>query len=220
LTEAQSRKLQQVLVKMHFEKYATADVEYLKIAGQLTTTRVEPDKEMGKKLDLRSQSHILDKIQIVDASPLELTPRLPGLLDTLNFVEDPSAFLPLPAADVEIATKANIKDCLVAIGQLPKATIGQIAAGIVLRAWEAIGFAPGDRVLMGGAETFETVVRDKAWLTCKIPDGVSFAMTAAVLVQFITAWQCVHRLSWLTAGESVLILAAAGETGQAAIRVA
>src|SRR6202042_732269 len=57
-------------------------------------------------------------------------------------------------------------------------------------------------------------------MLARIPDGWSFAEAATVPVTFLTAYYGLVDLAGLRAGESVLIHAAAGGVGMAAVQIA
>jgi NADPH:quinone reductase-like Zn-dependent oxidoreductase len=57
-------------------------------------------------------------------------------------------------------------------------------------------------------------------MVAKIPDNVSFAEAASLPIAFITAYYSLIEVGRLNSGESVLIHAASGGVGQAAIQVA
>lgn len=82
-------------------------------------------------------------------------------------------------------------------------------------------FRPGQRVAaltrFGGYA--ETVVAPAASVF-RLPRAVSLAAAAALPVNFLTAWFCLYRLANVRRRESVLITAAAGGVGTAAVQLA
>lgn len=104
-------------------------------------------------------------------------------------------------------------------------TPGFEAAGVVIRAGKSISeWSPGQRV-MG------TVLRETcgcyaekavmpAWLLLPMPDRFTFEEGAAFPEVFITAYLALHVQGRVAAGESVLIHAAAGGVGTAAVQMA
>ena len=94
-------------------------------------------------------------------------------------------------------------------------------AGLVTRVGEDSCdlLLPGDRVVMSAAATFKTFSRGKAQHVFKIRDEMTFIEAASIPSQFGTAWQAVHELARLREGETILIHAGAGGTGQATIQV-
>ena len=79
----------------------------------------------------------------------------------------------------------------------------------------------GDRVmvLLGGGGYAERVVVPEA-LTMKIPDGLDFERAAAIPEAFLTAREALFVAGNLHGAESVLIHAAAGGVGSAAVQLA
>jgi len=98
---------------------------------------------------------------------------------------------------------------------------GAELAGVVLEVGDGVrGFAAGDRVLAAGttgafAERVVTPARD----TYALPDGMSFEEGAAFPVIYPTSYAgLVHRAD-LRAGETLLVHAAAGGVGLAAVQI-
>jgi NADPH:quinone reductase len=52
-----------------------------------------------------------------------------------------------------------------------------------------------------------------------IPDAVSDVQAAAVILNYVTAWQMIHRVAHVQAGETALVTAAAGGVGTAALQL-
>ena len=102
--------------------------------------------------------------------------------------------------------------------QLP-AIIGQEAAGVVVEAGFGAALQPGARVGYAGAlgayAEERLIPADKL---VRLPDGVSDADAAAVLLKGLTADMLLRRVHPLAAGEAILFNAAAGGVGQIAVR--
>ncbi|KAL8706496.1 MAG: hypothetical protein Q9201_000481 [Fulgogasparrea decipioides] len=156
---------------------------------------------------------------------LALTISSPGLLDTLHFADD-SAEKVLGADEVEIKVKAvgvNFKNVMVALGQLPDKSLGQECAGTVTRIGDGVRSAQlgvGDRVCCVTHGAFKTYARSHLSSVHKIPDGMTFTTAAALPVAFCTAYYSLHHVAGLKEGQCILIHAAAGGVGQAAIQLA
>ncbi|KAM0389205.1 hypothetical protein ACHAQC_009086 [Fusarium culmorum] len=172
--------------------------------------------------------HLHDDVQVTRLSnqdrPLRLTIGKPGLLDTLYFVDDERVLAPLADHEVEIQVKAtglNFRDVMASMALVPVKGLGQEASGIVLRTGrDATHLKPGDRVSTLDMGTHATVMRADHRVTVKIPDAMSFEEAAAVPVVHTTAYYALVRLAKLQRGQSVLIHAAAGGVGQAALQLA
>lgn len=105
-------------------------------------------------------------------------------------------------------------------GAPPPYTPGSEAAGVVLEADPASGFAPGDRVagiVFWGALAERCLVAPE--YTIRLPDSVSFAEGAAVYLNYSTAWYAYHRAA-VQPGQTVLVHGAAGGVGAAALDLA
>jgi NADPH:quinone reductase len=88
---------------------------------------------------------------------------------------------------------------------------------------EFAGVGPdGGRVvglLTGGGGYAEQVVAADA-LTWPIPDGVTDGAALAIVLQGVTAWHALRTCAHLSAGESVVVHAAAGGVGTIAVQLA
>jgi NADPH2:quinone reductase len=82
------------------------------------------------------------------------------------------------------------------------------------------GFATGQRVaaLTVYGAFAEYLVRG-AQHFLPIPDGVSDVEAAAIILNGVTAWQMVHRLAKVRAGQTALVTGAAGGVGTAALQL-
>ncbi len=96
------------------------------------------------------------------------------------------------------------------------AGLGTEAAGRVLAIGEGVaGFAPGDRVAYTGVPPGAYAER-RLWPAerlVRLPDGVSDETAAAAMLKGLTAWYLLRRSYRASAGDWVLLYAAAGGTG-------
>lgn len=156
--------------------------------------------------------------------PLKLTIKTPGLLDTFRWVEDELYYTELQEDWIEVQVKAvglNFKDVLVALGSLNERKLGVDAAGVVTRVGKAVtGLKPGDRVMTATCDAFATYVRFPAAGAIVMPENMSFEDAASMPLVFLTAYYALVTAGGLTKGETILIHAAAGGVGQAAIILA
>ena len=106
-------------------------------------------------------------------------------------------------------------------GPNPPYVPGLEVAGIIDAVGEGVGNDPGERVvaMVDGGGYAEYAIADAAGLL-PIPEGLSFEEGAGFPVQFLTAHNCLHEWGGLEADESVLIHAAAGGVGTAAVQIA
>jgi NADPH:quinone reductase-like Zn-dependent oxidoreductase len=146
------------------------------------------------------------------------------LLDTFQWEEDETYHTPLPENCIEIEVKAvglNFKDVLVALGSLAENKLGVDASGIITRVGSAvIDFKVGDRVMTASCDTFATYVRFPSKGAISVPLDMSFEEAASMPLIFLTAYYALITAGGLIAGEKILIHAAAGGVGQAAIMIA
>jgi NADPH2:quinone reductase len=102
-------------------------------------------------------------------------------------------------------------------------TPGSDAAGIVDSVGKGVeGFAPGDRVYVGGTLTgaYAEQTLAEAWQVHPLPPNVSFAQGAAVNVPYATAFRALWQIARAQAGETVLIHGASGGVGLAGVQLA
>ncbi|HXC46392.1 MAG TPA: polyketide synthase dehydratase domain-containing protein, partial [Solirubrobacteraceae bacterium] len=151
-----------------------------------------------------------------------------GTFDSLRMVACPEVGEPLGADRVRVAVRAaglNFRDVLRALQVIPRRgewdVIGYEGAGVVQGAGSDVrGISPGDRVVGLFSGSFGPLaVTDRSSLV-KIPDGWSFADAAAIPVAFLTAYYALVDLARLKRGERLLVHAAAGGVGMAAVQIA
>ena len=200
------------------------ETEYEVRRGKLCISRVVEANHLNDCVHskLAPQRHTKEAFGNADRA-LALNIRSPGLLDTMEYVEDTGFEKPLAPDDVEVKVKAvgvNFKDILIALGRLNEGGLGNECAGVVTRAGSEANLVPGDRVCVCALDTYKTYVRSKKSLVFKIPDTVSFCEAASFPVVYTTAYQALCGSAHLSAGESILIHSGAGGTGQAAIQIA
>jgi NADPH:quinone reductase-like Zn-dependent oxidoreductase/NADP-dependent 3-hydroxy acid dehydrogenase YdfG/acyl carrier protein len=135
---------------------------------------------------------------------------------------------PLAAGQVRIAVRAtgvNFRDLAITLGLVERGElrIGSDVAGVVAETGPGVsGLAPGDRVVGvavadGG---FGPLVVTDARTVVPLPDGWTFAQAASVPVAFLTAWYGLVDLAGARRGQKLLIHAATGAVGMAAVTVA
>ncbi|EFQ36395.1 beta-ketoacyl synthase domain-containing protein [Colletotrichum graminicola] len=158
---------------------------------------------------------------------LKLHTSMPGDLDKLHFVDWPGAQQPLGDDEVQVEIKAaglNFRDVMVAMGELDNNTLGYEGAGIVTHVGDEVtDIKAGDRVIAvwnGDNNCLQTRTRVPRDLVAKIPNSMSFEEAAGIPVVFVTAYFCLYEVARLKAGETILVHAAAGGTGQAVIQLA
>ena len=117
-----------------------------------------------------------------------------------------------------------LKDALAQMGIADAAEVpfgGECAGRIVAVGAGVTGLQVGDAVIaaqaLGSLGSFVTV---KAQFVVAMPETLSFAEAATIPTAFLTAYYGLHHLAKIKPGERVLIHAAAGGVGQAAVQLA
>jgi acyl transferase domain-containing protein/NADPH:quinone reductase-like Zn-dependent oxidoreductase/acyl carrier protein len=145
-----------------------------------------------------------------------------GTLEDL--VINPAAPAELTAGQVRVAVAAvgvNFRDVLVALGMYPGGgELGAEGAGVVVEVGPGVShLAVGDAVMgLIGVVGSEVVV--DARLVIAVPAGWSLAAAASVPVVFLTAWLGLSVLAGVKPGERILVHAATGGVGMAAVQLA
>ena len=151
----------------------------------------------------------------------------PGLLDSLVYVtQDHRRALLENEIEVSVAaTGLNFLDVLSALGMLELAdngsSIGHECAGVITRVGANVhDFKRGDDVIAVASDAYDDLVCvDRINVRAK-PAQMSWAVAASFAVPFMTAHYALHHRAQLRAGETVLIHAAAGGVGLAAVQLA
>lgn len=202
------------------EQYET---EYEEREGRLCINRVTEATSLNNRLAQSATQKPTQQRFGHNNRALALRVGSQGLLDTLEFADDPQTRTPLANNEVEVKVKAvgvNFKDVLTALGRLPEGELGLECAGVVMRANPGLNVVAGDRVCVTALGTYKTYVRTQAMNVHKLPDGLSFSEAAAFPVVYCTAYQALYEYARIQPGESILIHSGAGGTGQAAIQLA
>ena len=156
--------------------------------------------------------------------PFQLTIPERGVLDNLTFESD-SRHPPGPG-EVEIrvlATGLNFRDVLSALGMYPgeAGPLGLECVGQIVAVGAGVsGLQIGDEVVAFAPGTFRIYVTVAADYVALKPEWLSFAEAATIPVTFMTAHFGLNHLAQMKAGDRVLIHAAAGGVGMAAVQLA
>ena len=99
----------------------------------------------------------------------------------------------------------------------PPFVLGYDVVGEIDQIGEGVsGFKPGDRVadmtVVGSNAAYRTL---RAENLARVPEGVDAAEAASVILSWTTAYQLLHRIAQVRAGQRVLVQGAAGAVGQA-----
>ena len=156
--------------------------------------------------------------------PFQLTIPERGLLDNMTFV--PATRRSPQPGEVEIrvlATGLNFRDVLNALGMYPgeAGPLGLECVGQIVSVGDGVpGMQVGDEVVAFAPGTFRNFVTVTADYVAPKPARLSFAEAATIPVTFLTAYFGLNHLAQMKAGDRVLIHAAAGGIGMAAVQLA
>ncbi|MFF3305031.1 SDR family NAD(P)-dependent oxidoreductase [Streptomyces sp. NPDC002908] len=133
----------------------------------------------------------------------------------------------VPAGDhIQVEVRAaglNFKDVLNALGMLSEfgeQPLGFECAGTVVAAGPEATFSPGDEVVVNYLGVFKRRITVPSAVAVAKPAGLSMTDAAGLMSVYVTAYYALHTLGGMKAGDKVLVHAAAGGVGQAAVRLA
>ncbi|KAL5051285.1 hypothetical protein BDW71DRAFT_193707 [Aspergillus fruticulosus] len=172
--------------------------EYALVDGVVQVSRFETT-------DIEKELHVPAR----DTAPRRLCIESTGLIDSMFWKEDNP---PMPG---------NGKDIITALGLIASPDqLGLEGSGVVEDVGAGVSnIRKGDRVIFLGPGCFATHVTVPAAKTIPLPREWSLEEGATSPIVSLTAAQCLLRLGNLRRGQSVLIHAAAGGVGLAAIRI-
>ncbi len=171
----------------------------------------------------------------IPTEPFQLKISEYGILE--NLMLTPMQRRPVEPGEVEIQVRAvglNFRDVLNALGMLKAFTeqlgitnvndlpFGGECAGVIVAVGEQVSHLKvGDAVIatqaIGSLSSFVTVASEFVVLK---PEKLSFEAAATIPTAFLTAHYGLHHQAHLKSGDRVLIHAAAGGVGQAAVQLA
>jgi acyl transferase domain-containing protein/surfactin synthase thioesterase subunit len=154
-----------------------------------------------------------------------------GMLDSVVFREIKKSRLQADEIEIEVrAAGLNFKDIMNVMGLLSdEAVEGGIAgknlglecAGVVTAVGAGVtSVKAGDAVMAWASHSFAGYIVAKEHCVVAKPSHMSFEEAATLTVVYLTAFYSLHYLARLSAGDKVLIHAASGGVGLAAIQLA
>ncbi|KAE8141613.1 hypothetical protein BDV38DRAFT_268399 [Aspergillus pseudotamarii] len=199
--------------------------------GLLVVPRLVKDPKRNKlfspqEADWTAPDSLPEKPFFQADHPLHLAVGIPGQLDTLAFDLDGEHEEPSDADIVEIEPRAygiNSRDVLAAMGQLRGRAMGLECAGIITRVGpEAAdqGFEVGDKVMALLPGHVGSRARVSWQNIAHMPGDMDFHEAASLPYIFSTGYIGLVDIARVRPGQSILVHAAAGDVGQAAIILA
>jgi acyl transferase domain-containing protein/NADPH:quinone reductase-like Zn-dependent oxidoreductase/acyl carrier protein len=162
--------------------------------------------------------------RLIPHQPYTLTMPKRGTLEDLHW--QPVVRRSPTAHEVEIqiqATGLNLIDVLDALNLLPfeRDWFGVECAGTIVTVGDAVTqFQVGDAVVALAPGSLSQFVTIDARLVALKPNALSFAAAATIPANFLTAEYALHQVARIQPGDRILIHAAAGGTGMAAVKLA
>ena len=207
------------------------------LAAQLhaEVTSVGPQAMAERQVALRRDARYVARLQRLSAAagltglsmpagPYRLEVSERGMLDNLQL--RPVMRRAPAGGEVEIQVQAggmNFRDVLNVLGAYPgdPGPIGSECAGVVVAVGEGVRhIAPGDNVLAMTAGSFSRYVTVNSAHVAHRPATLTVVEAAALPTAYLTAYYGLHQLAQMKAGARVLIHAAAGGVGMAAVQLA
>ncbi|MGQ0840932.1 SDR family NAD(P)-dependent oxidoreductase [Actinokineospora sp.] len=165
---------------------------------------------------------VTDAVALPDDPPWQLDIPEKGRLDA--FAMRPVERVELPAGHVRVRVRAagmNFRDVLNALDVVHAPQLGLECAGeVVAVGADVTGLRAGDRVLGLAIGAFGTEVVVDARMMVPIPGTLGFADAATVPLVFLTAHYALNELAAIRAGQRLVVHAAAGGVGMAAVQLA
>ena len=225
------RELPRVVANVLSRSFSTSDLvselEYSRKNGRLQIPRLMPADKVNRSINsIYSQSEPVSGLFHQRDRPLMLSVSKPGLLDTMIFVHDELSKMSLGQDELEIEAKAygiNFRDVLVALGQIKGSNrmAGECAGTITAVGSDLTSkFKIGERVLAWNGRPYASRPRFKVNYVHQIPSTMSYAVAASIPAAYITAYYSLVEIAKLSRGQKVLIHAASGGVGQAALSIA
>ena len=147
-----------------------------------------------------------------------------GILDNLSLCPMDRRSPGRGEVEIEVhATGLGFRDVLMALGRYPGSSqvFGYECAGTIVSVGEGVEqFRVGQRVMAVGPGSFSAFLTISTNRIVPIPEPLREDEAATLPSAFLTAHYALHRLGQISAGERVLIHAAAGGVGLAAVQLA
>jgi len=165
-----------------------------------------------------------NSIESLNTQPLRLEIDPPGSLENLQL--HPQVRQSPQAGEVEIQVQAaslNFRDLMISLGLYPEkaSLLGLECAGTVVAVGEGVSkLKVGDRAIAMTPGSFSQFVTVNAKRVVPIGDRFSLEAAATIPSAFLTAHYTLNHLAQIKANDRILIHAASGGVGLAAIQIA
>ncbi|MFQ5794227.1 MAG: type I polyketide synthase [Candidatus Bipolaricaulia bacterium] len=198
------------------------DVRYVARLVQAAKEPQASDQE-SESVSVSAQERLL----VPQTGPFHLEPSATGILDELTL--KPSTHRAPGPGEVEIevrATGLNFRDVMKAMGIYPTGRddilwLGDECAGEIVSVGAGVDdFQTGDEVIAVAPAAFGRFTTTPAAFVAPKPAHLSFEQATSIPIAFLTAYHALHQLGRLSKGGRVLIHAAAGGVGLAAVQIA
>ena len=192
------------------------------LLAELTAGDGEP--QVARRSGARYVARMIRANAKITSQPFEVTIASRGVLDHLN-IQPLTRRQPGPG-EVEVEVRAsglNFRDVLNVLGMYPgdPGQPGTECAGLVTAVGEGVtGVKVGDSVVGVATKAFSSYVLTGPQAIVPKPEHLSFAEAATIPIAFMTAYYGLHDLAKMKPGARVLIHAAAGGVGLAAVQLA
>ncbi|KAL4896611.1 hypothetical protein BDV59DRAFT_198970 [Aspergillus ambiguus] len=205
------------------EDDSPVDYELTEENGRLVVPRVVEREDMNLAHFHATHStvpHLQDFAQ--QGRRLKIAVGIYGSLDSIYWKDEPEQPLADDEVEIEVAyTGMNFKDVVIAMGQVASPYLGVECSGTVSRIGSHVhSLKVGDRVCAMSLGAYSTYARCPATSAAVIPDDMTLDVAASIPVVYSTAYYGIIELARLQPDETILIHAAAGGVGQAAIQLA
>ena len=191
---------------------AAGEPQMLLRNGQVYTARVRPSRAVD------------DLLVPPGDGPWRLGISSAGTFENLRLEPVPNAGAPLEPGQVRVALRAiaaNFRDIMITLGMFTHdALLGGEGAGVVIEVGPGVTeFAVGDSVYGFFPDGSGTLVAGDVRLLQPMPADWSYAEAAAISAVFTTAYMAFVHLADVKPGQRVLVHAAAGGVGMAAVQL-
>lgn len=201
------------------------DLEFVSRKGIVSVPRISQDTLTNRAVYQDPNEFSCVQQQLYqEGRPLQLAIREYGMLSSLYFTDNENLLKPLEDGWLELDVHfvgLNFKDVMHANNQISVDGFGIECSGVVTAVGKNIeGFRVGDRICAITEGCLASKTRCRAAGAWVVPEEMPLEVAAIIPVVFCTAFYSLNRAAMLMEGESVLIHAAAGGVGQAAIILA